>query len=142
MPSKEPGAGTSEVGAPSSGSSVPASSPDSVPSSGPGRFTTAGGGSGTVGRSSRLLRYEVVVEDGLKQSAADVAKQAEGVLADPRGWTADGESAFRRVTGGTPDFVVRLATPGTVDKGPTHHGTCRALTGHPHRRRSASGGLP
>ncbi|MGW7042792.1 DUF3152 domain-containing protein [Streptomyces avermitilis] len=25
-------------------------------------------------------------------------------------------SAFRRVTGGTPDFVVRLATPGTVDK--------------------------
>ncbi|MFD6999867.1 DUF3152 domain-containing protein [Streptomyces mirabilis] len=99
--SKEPGAGTSGMGAPSSG---------------PGTFTTAGGGSGTVGRGSRLLRYEVVVEDGLKQSAADVAKQVEGILADPRGWTADGESAFRRVTGGTPDFVVRLATPGTVDK--------------------------
>lgn len=104
------------MGAPSSGSSVPASSPDSVPFSGPGTFTTAGGGSGTVGRGSRLLRYEVVVEDGLEQSAADVAKQVEGILADPRGWTADGESAFRRVTGGTPDFVVRLATPGTVDR--------------------------
>ncbi|MFF3148422.1 DUF3152 domain-containing protein [Streptomyces sp. NPDC057927] len=114
--SKEPGARTSEVGAPSSGSSVPASSPGSVPSSGPGTFTTAGGGSGTVGRGSRLLRYEVVVEDGLEQSAADVATQVEGILADPRGWTADGESAFRRVTGGTPDFVVRLATPGTVDR--------------------------
>lgn len=118
--SKEPGARTGEMGAPPAGSSAPASapasSPDSVPSSGPGTFTTAGGGSGTVGRGSRLLRYEVVVEDGLKQSAADVAKQVEGILADPRGWTADGESAFRRVTGGTPDFVVRLATPGTVDK--------------------------
>ncbi|MFF2514026.1 DUF3152 domain-containing protein [Streptomyces sp. NPDC058086] len=113
---EEPAARTSGTGEPSSGSSAPASSPDSIPSSGPGTFTTAGGGSGTVGRGSRLLRYEVVVEDGLKQSAADVAKQVEGILADPRGWTADGETAFRRVTGGTPDFVVRLATPVTVDK--------------------------
>ncbi|MER7688872.1 DUF3152 domain-containing protein [Streptomyces sp. NPDC097610] len=114
--SEEPGSRTSGMGAPSAGSSSPSASSGSVPSSGPGTFTTAGGGSGTAGRGSRLLRYEVVVEDGLKQSAADVAKQVEGILADPRGWTADGESAFRRVTGGTPDFVVRLATPGTVDK--------------------------
>ncbi|MEU9283436.1 DUF3152 domain-containing protein [Streptomyces sp. NPDC048275] len=105
---------------PSSPSSSPSSSSSSssagIPSSGPGTFTTAGGGSGTVGQGSRLLRYEVVVEDGLEQSAADVAQQVEGILADPRGWTADGESAFRRVADGTPDFVVRLATPGTVDK--------------------------
>lgn len=92
------------------------SSSPSIPSSGPGTFTTAGGGSETVGKGSRLLRYEVVVEDGLTQSAADVAQQVEGILADARGWTADGESAFRRVSGGTPDFVVRLATPGTVDE--------------------------
>jgi hypothetical protein len=120
--SGEPPARTSGTGKPSTGSSAPASSPDfipssdSIPSAGPGTFTTAGGGSGTVGRGSRLLRYEVVVEDGLKQSAADVAEQVEGILADPRGWTADGETAFRRVTGGRPDFVVRLATPVTVDK--------------------------
>ncbi|MFI6340325.1 DUF3152 domain-containing protein [Streptomyces sp. NPDC050535] len=97
-----------------SGTGTPSSS--DIPASGPGTFTTAGGGSGTVGKGSRLLRYEVVVEDGLEQSASGVARQVEGILADPRGWTADGESAFRRVSSGTPDFVVRLATPGTVDE--------------------------
>ncbi|MEV7345257.1 DUF3152 domain-containing protein [Streptomyces sp. NPDC093544] len=101
---------------PSPGPSSSASSTVSIPPSGPGTFTTATGGSKTVGQGSRLLRYEVVVEDGLTQSAADVAGQVEGILADPRGWTADGESSFRRVSGGTPDFVVRLATPATVDK--------------------------
>lgn len=99
-------------GSPSASSS--SSAPD-IPASGPGTFATAGGGSGTVGKGSRVLSYKVVVEDGLTQSAADVAKQVEGILADPRGWTADGRSGFRRVSGGTADFVVRLATPGTVD---------------------------
>ncbi|MFJ8937690.1 DUF3152 domain-containing protein [Streptomyces sp. NPDC102365] len=93
----------------------PSSSP-SIPASGPGTFTTAGGGSGTVGKGARTLRYKVVVEKGLAQSAADVAGQVEGVLADRRGWTADGRSGFRRVSTGTADFVVRLATPGTVDE--------------------------
>ncbi|MDQ1027859.1 hypothetical protein QF035_005441 [Streptomyces umbrinus] len=99
-------------GSPSASSS---SSAPEIPASGPGTFATAGGGSGTVGKGSRVLSYKVVVEDGLKQSAADVAEQVEGILADPRGWTADGRSGFRRVSGGTADFVVRLATPGTVD---------------------------
>ncbi|MGW3416851.1 DUF3152 domain-containing protein [Streptomyces phaeochromogenes] len=99
-------------GSPSASSS---SSAPEIPASGPGTFATAGGGSGTVGKGSRVLTYKVVVEDGLTQSAADVAKQVEGILADPRGWTADGRSGFRRVSGGTADFVVRLATPGTVD---------------------------
>ncbi|MFD4523555.1 DUF3152 domain-containing protein [Streptomyces sp. NPDC058470] len=109
------GAEPSRTGGPSPESS-PSSPSSSVPPSGPGTFTTATGGSETVGQGSRLLRYEVVVEDGLTQSPADVAVQVEGILADPRGWTADGESAFRRISGGTPDFVVRLATPATVDK--------------------------
>ena len=105
---------------PPNASSPPPSSPSasspSIPSSGPGTFTTAGGGSGTVGKGGQALRYKVVVEDGLKQSATDVAEQVEGILADPRGWTADGRSGFRRVSSGTADFVVRLATPGTVDE--------------------------
>ena len=99
-------------GSPSASSS---SSAPKIPASGPGTFATAGGGSGTVGKGARVLTYKVVVEDGLTQSAADVAKQVEGILADPRGWTADGRSGFRRVSSGTADFVVRLATPGTVD---------------------------
>ncbi|MEU5342031.1 DUF3152 domain-containing protein [Streptomyces sp. NPDC020766] len=103
----------SDKGTPSSSSS--SSATPKIPASGPGTFTTAGGGSGTVGKGGRVLSYQVVVEDGLTQSATDVAKQVEGILADPRGWTADGRSGFKRVSGGTSDFVVRLATPGTVD---------------------------
>ncbi|MGC5564900.1 DUF3152 domain-containing protein [Streptomyces sp. FR-108] len=93
----------------------PSSSP-SIPASGPGTFTTADGGSGTVGKGARILRYKVVVEKGLAQSAADVAGQVEDILADRRGWTADGRSGFKRVSTGSADFVVRLATPGTVDE--------------------------
>jgi hypothetical protein len=63
-----------------------------------------------------VLRYRVDVEDNLDLSAADVARQVEHILADRRGWTADGHSAFRRVSSGDTDFVVRVATPGTVDK--------------------------
>ncbi|MGN9820037.1 DUF3152 domain-containing protein [Streptomyces sp. SD11] len=96
--------------------SAASSASPSIPSSGPGTFTTAGGGSGTVGKGTRTLRYKVVVENGLAQSAGDVADQVEDVLADRRGWTADGRSGFKRVSTGSADFVVRLATPGTVDE--------------------------
>ncbi|MGX1910756.1 DUF3152 domain-containing protein [Streptomyces phaeochromogenes] len=111
-PDEKADAEPSGEGSPSASSS---SSAPEIPASGPGTFATAGGGSGTVGKGSRVLSYKVVVEDGLTQSAADVAEQVEGILADPRGWTADGRSGFRRVSSGTADFVVRLATPGTVD---------------------------
>ncbi len=94
----------------SAGSSEPV-----VPATGPGTFTTAAGGSAKVGKG-RVLRYRVDVEDGLKLSAAAVAEQVERILADRRGWTADGRSAFQRVSEGSTDFVVRVATPGTVDK--------------------------
>ncbi|MET7273733.1 DUF3152 domain-containing protein [Streptomyces flaveolus] len=90
-------------------------SPVSIPSSGPGTFTTAGGGGDRVGGSGRTLTYVVQVEDGIGVPAEDVATQVERILADDRGWTADGEVGFRRVSGGTSDFRVRLATAGTVD---------------------------
>ncbi|MFH8465188.1 DUF3152 domain-containing protein [Streptomyces sp. NPDC017991] len=115
-PESEPSASRGNEESPDSApSSAPSASP-SIPSTGSGRFTTAGGGSGTVGKGARTLRYKVVVENGLAQSAADVAAQVEGVLADRRGWTADGRSGFKRVSTGSADFVVRLATPGTVDE--------------------------
>ncbi|MEV0172002.1 DUF3152 domain-containing protein [Streptomyces sp. NPDC050803] len=97
-------------------SSAPASpSEPAVPSTGPGTFTVASGGSAKVGTGT-ALRYQVEIEDGLDLSAADVARQVEGILADRRGWTADGRSAFQRVSSGPTDFVVRVATPGTVDR--------------------------
>ncbi|NEB07602.1 DUF3152 domain-containing protein [Streptomyces coelicoflavus] len=89
--------------------------PDSIPSSGPGTFATADGGGDRVGGSGRTLTYVVQVEDGLGIPAREVATEVERVLADERGWTADGRTGFRRVSGGASDFRVRLATAGTVD---------------------------
>ncbi|WP_037819659.1 DUF3152 domain-containing protein [Streptomyces sp. NRRL B-3229] len=92
--------------------SSPSTTP--IPESGPGTFVTASGEGEKVGRGTPL-RYRVEVEKGLTISPADVAEQVERTLADPRGWTADGHSAFQRVSSGPTDFRVRLATPGTVD---------------------------
>jgi hypothetical protein len=86
-----------------------------IPATGPGTFVTASGGTGKVGKGN-TLRYRVEVETGLALSTADVARQVDAVLADPRGWTADGTSAFQRISSGAADFVVKVATPGTVDK--------------------------
>ncbi|MGW2449244.1 DUF3152 domain-containing protein [Streptomyces sp. NPDC001675] len=86
-----------------------------IPATGPGTFTAAKGEGASVGTGTPL-RYLVEVEDGLDVSAADAARQVERILADRRGWTANGRSAFQRVSSGPTDFVVRIATPGTVDK--------------------------
>ncbi|WP_282699989.1 DUF3152 domain-containing protein [Streptomyces sp. CC219B] len=99
----------------SSSSSPKSPSPRAIPSTGPGTFTVAAGGSAKAGTGT-ALRYRVEIEDGLDLSAADVARQVERILADRRGWTADGRSAFQRVPSGPADFVVRVATPGTVDR--------------------------
>ncbi|QFR02523.1 DUF3152 domain-containing protein [Streptomyces phaeolivaceus] len=114
-PSSSPRPSGSSGSSPSaSGSPSPSGSPVTIPRTGPGTFTKASGGSAKVGKGTPL-RYRVEVEDGLSLSAARVADEVESVLADPRGWTADGESAFQRVSGGATDFVVKVATPGTVD---------------------------
>ncbi|MDX3580424.1 DUF3152 domain-containing protein [Streptomyces europaeiscabiei] len=114
-PSSSPSSPSSSASAPGkSGSSSPSGSPVTIPRTGPGTFITASGGSGKVGKGTPL-RYRVDVEKGLSLSTADVAEEVEDILADPRGWTADGDSAFQRVSGGRTDFVVKVATPGTVD---------------------------
>lgn len=101
--------------------SVPAGPSDptraeDVPASGPGTFTVAQGEGEAVGAGTPL-RYQVAVEDGLALSVADAAAQVDGVLAHPRGWTADGGAGFQRVAPGSDhDFVVQIATPGTVDR--------------------------
>jgi hypothetical protein len=58
----------------------------------------------------------VEVEDGIGLQARDVAAEVDRILADGRGWTAGGEVGFRRVSGDTADFRVRLATAATVDR--------------------------
>ncbi|GAA2082189.1 hypothetical protein GCM10009801_41740 [Streptomyces albiaxialis] len=56
------------------------------------------------------------MENGIELSAEKAAAEVQAVLANPRGWTADGRNSFRLVDSGPVDFVVRIATPGTVDR--------------------------
>ncbi|MET9790110.1 DUF3152 domain-containing protein [Streptomyces canus] len=106
---------TTESTEPEESDAPPSPSTTPLPQSGPGTFVTAPGGSGRVGKGTPL-RYRVEVEKGITISPEEVAEQVERTLADPRGWTADGHSAFQRVSSGPTDFRVRLATPATVDK--------------------------
>ncbi|MEV6971504.1 DUF3152 domain-containing protein [Hamadaea sp. NPDC051192] len=86
------------------------------PKSGTGKFVIAPGDGPMVGRGL-VHAYQVAVETGAGLAAADFATAVEATLADPRSWTARGRWGFRRVGPGEPhDFVVKLATPATVDK--------------------------
>ncbi|MEV5846251.1 DUF3152 domain-containing protein [Streptomyces sp. NPDC051985] len=115
-PTSAPPSASASVSASASPSprTSPTPTPD-IPATGPGTFITAAGGGGEVG-SGTVLRYRVDVETGINLSPTDVARQVDRILADPRGWTADGRSAFERVSSGPADFTVRVATPGTVDR--------------------------
>ncbi|MFI6698765.1 DUF3152 domain-containing protein [Streptomyces sp. NPDC050509] len=114
-PSAKPPTSESAKSSESSDSSDSSTSSNGIPKSGPGTFSTAGAGTGSVG-GGRIVTYSVSVENGLKESAEAVASEVDEILADPRGWTADGATGFRRIAGDTADFVVQLATPDTVDR--------------------------
>jgi len=75
----------------------------------------APGGTGVVGPGSKgLIRYRVEVEPATGLSAASVASVVDSTLAGSRGWTNEGW-AFQRVSSGTVEMIVRVATQGTVD---------------------------
>ncbi|MEW2295375.1 DUF3152 domain-containing protein [Streptomyces sp. NPDC006743] len=82
---------------------------------GNGVFHTARA-SGKVAGHGTVRRYEVQVEEGTGVTPDEAAREIEGVLADRRGWTADGHDAFQLVSRGAVDFVVKIATPATVDR--------------------------
>ncbi|NUT34928.1 MAG: DUF3152 domain-containing protein [Hamadaea sp.] len=92
------------------------SKPAAIPRTGTGRFAIAPGGGSAVGAGT-MHRYLVAVETGADVDAAAFARAVEETLADPRGWTARGRWGFQRVPPGEPHaFVVKLATPATVDR--------------------------
>jgi hypothetical protein len=79
-------------------------------------FNVAPGGTGVVGTGGKLMRYEVAVQSGLKESPADVAATVDRVLGNAeQGWLRGGQWRFQRVSGGPYDFVVELATASTTD---------------------------
>ncbi|MDT0442201.1 DUF3152 domain-containing protein [Streptomyces johnsoniae] len=93
----------------------PEPEPDPGPESGPGTFRVASGGGEPVGRGT-VFRYQVQVEDGIALDPDDTAAEVHAVLGHERGWTRDGRTGFRLVGGDeAADFLVRIATPATVD---------------------------
>ncbi|MBA2280259.1 MAG: DUF3152 domain-containing protein, partial [Acidimicrobiia bacterium] len=64
-----------------------------------------------------LRTYAVEVESGVPVDVAAFAAEVDRVVADPRGWTADGAVAFQRVADlTTASFRIVLATPATTDE--------------------------
>lgn len=88
--------------------------PPKVPDSGEGTFGTAHA-TGDASGHGTIRRYKVEVENGIDLSSSDAAHEIAGILANPRGWTADGHDGFQLVSSGPADFVVKIATPNTVD---------------------------
>jgi hypothetical protein len=62
------------------------------------------------------MTYRVEVETRTGQSAQAFAAAADATLADPASWAGQGRWSLQRVSTNDADFVIRLATPATVDK--------------------------
>lgn len=62
-----------------------------------------------------MRTYRVEVEIGTGQSPSTFAAAVDATLANPSSWTGQGRWSLRRVDRDDVDFVIRLATPATVD---------------------------
>ncbi|SHN31318.1 DUF3152 domain-containing protein [Actinacidiphila paucisporea] len=114
-PSPRPSTGRPKKSTSPSPSHTPATPPaSSVPKSGSGSFSTADA-TGSASGHGTIRRYKVEVEGGIMLSATDAAHEIAEILANPRGWTADGHDGFQLVSSGHADFVIKIATPDTVD---------------------------
>jgi hypothetical protein len=80
---------------------------------GSGQFETVPGAAKAPGKG-RKYRYRVDVEKGLGLDGALFAEAIQKTLNDDRSWAHDGAKTFERVSTGTPDFVISLASPGTT----------------------------
>lgn len=78
-------------------------------------FDRAPGGSIRQGTGT-LRTYRVEVETGTRQSATEFAAAVDVTLSDPASWTGQGRWSFQRLDRDDVDFVIRLATPATVDQ--------------------------
>ncbi|WP_428962392.1 DUF3152 domain-containing protein [Micromonospora fluostatini] len=87
----------------------------SYPQRGAGRFVTATTTGAVAGRGGQVLRYRVAVEVGIENLDAErFGREVAAILADERGWTAQGRWRLQRVGPDTAaDFTVHLTTPVT-----------------------------
>jgi hypothetical protein len=80
-----------------------------------GVYARAAGGSLRQGKGTART-YRVEVETGTGQSAPAFAAEVDATLASPSSWSGQGQWSLQRVSGKSANFVIRLATPATVDK--------------------------
>lgn len=132
-----PGSGPADSGAPASADSTSSSdspssstsSKSSTSSSSPsrtsptlpdytttGKFNRATKGTPVRGTKGELFTYRVETEKGSGMDVESFAGAVDRTFSHERGWTADGDFRFKRVTDEEPRMTVRLATPETVDK--------------------------
>lgn len=98
----------------SAGSTSP-TSPRETAVTATGEYIRAPGSSAPHG-TGPLRTYRVEVETGLGQDAQAFANAADVTLANPSSWTGQGLWTLQRVDGdAVVDFVIRLASPATVD---------------------------
>lgn len=72
---------------------------------------------GTVMRGTGTpMTYRVEVEAGIRATAPVFAAAVDATLGDPSSWIGTGQWSLQRVDGDDADFVIRLATPDTVDQ--------------------------
>ncbi|MCA1222306.1 DUF3152 domain-containing protein [Streptomyces sp. 8L] len=81
---------------------------------GSGRFSAVPGSAKAPG-TGRRYRYRVDIEDGLPLDGRLFADAVQKTLNDDRSWAHHGARTFERISSGTPDFVITLASPGTTD---------------------------
>ncbi|SEQ93411.1 Protein of unknown function [Lentzea xinjiangensis] len=88
---------------------------EAVRAEGEGWWRTIAGTTAQVG-TGQVRTYSVEVEQGavLPHTHQQFAAAVDAALADPRGWTASGEVAFRRVDVEEPDVRIRLTATGTA----------------------------
>ncbi|MGW0822290.1 DUF3152 domain-containing protein [Streptomyces sp. NPDC002845] len=80
---------------------------------GSGKFAAVGGLDQAPGTGQKF-RYRVDVEEGIGLDAELFAEAVQKTLNDDRGWAHNGGRTFERISSGTPDFVITLASPGTT----------------------------
>ncbi len=112
-PSDSPSSSTTSATSSSSPSRTSRSLPDYTTTGEFSRMRTATPIRGTKGD---LYTYRVEVEDGTGVTVKSFAGAVDRTFSHGRGWTADGDYRFQRVTDEAPRMTIRLATPETVDK--------------------------
>ncbi|MEU0919955.1 DUF3152 domain-containing protein [Streptomyces cyaneofuscatus] len=78
-----------------------------------GKFEAVPGLAKAPGKGQKY-RYRIDVEKGLSLDAGLFAEAVQKTLNDDRSWAHNGAMTFERISSGSPDFVITLASPGTT----------------------------